>query len=317
YANTPALLGEVVHEDADGHCSTLAVLQDFVRNQGDAWRWTLDFLSRSFDEHGHLTGTDARAEALAGYDAFATALGRRLGELHAVLSQPSDNPDFAPQHADAEQIVAWSAATAEQLEHTLAALPEAAEGAGLASARSALQNLRATLPQRTQALMVDGAGILLTRIHGDFHLGQVLVVQGDAWLIDFEGEPSRALSERRHKSSPLRDVAGLLRSLDYAAAVALHGEDGAAPRDDARFADYLEAFRERATRVFLGAYRDVLDASPQRWVSEAAFAPVLAWFMLDKAAYEIQYEAANRPAWIDVPLHGLLRLAEDMSGGRS
>ncbi len=317
YANTPALLGEVVHEDADGHCSTLAVLQDFVRNQGDAWRWTLDFLSRSYDEYRHLTGTDAREEALAGYDAFATALGRRLGELHAALSQPSDDPDFAPQRADPEQIGAWAFATGEQLDRAIDALPEVAGKLDEDAAGAALRSLRASLDQRTQTLATGAGEILLTRIHGDFHLGQVLVVQGDAWLIDFEGEPARALSERRQKSSPLRDVAGLLRSLDYAAAVAMHGEDGAAPRDDARFVDYLEAFRERATRVFLDAYREVLGASPQRWISEAAFAPVLAWFMLDKAAYEIQYEAANRPGWIDVPLQGLLRLVGDMAGDQA
>ena len=317
YANTPALLGEVVHEDGDGQAWTLAVLQDFVRNQGDAWRWTLDFLSRSYDEYHHVTGIDARDEALAGYDVLATALGRRLGELHAALSQPSDDADFAPQPAGRDDIAAWASATGEQLDRALDALANATNKPDMASAAAALRSLRASLEQRAQTLATAPGEILLTRIHGDFHLGQVLVVQGDAWLIDFEGEPARALAERRLKSSPLRDVAGLLRSLDYAAAVALHGEDGVAPRDDAHFGDYLEAFRERATHVFLDAYREVLGASSRRWISDAGFSPVLAWFMLDKAAYEIQYEAANRPAWIDVPLAGLLRLAGDLPGGQA
>lgn len=135
-------------------------------------------------------------------------------------------------------------------------------------------------------------------------------MQDDAYIIDFEGEPARSLEERRGKGTPLRDVAGFLRSLDYAAAMARRGEDGFAPVEDPGFGDYLARFRERASRVFLQAYRAVLDAAPSRWVNPDALAPLIELFVIEKAAYEVTYEAANRPGWLDVPLRGLLHAAQ-------
>jgi maltose alpha-D-glucosyltransferase/alpha-amylase len=309
YTHTPPLLGEVVHVDADGTPATLAVLQGFVRNQGDAWRWTLDFLLRSYDEYSHAPDQESRDEALADYDAFATAVGTRLGELHAALAQPSDDPAFAPEAADEQDITVWAQAAREQLHRAMLALQSARHDDAGQAERDAVLAMSDALIERIDALARQADGALRTRIHGDFHLGQVLVVQGDAWLIDFEGEPARSLDERRRKTSPLRDVAGFLRSLDYAAAVARRGEDGTAPVEDAGFAPYLERFRERAARVFLDAYVAVLDNTPRRWATPEALAPLLELFLLDKAAYEINYEAANRPGWLNVPLQGLLRLA--------
>jgi maltose alpha-D-glucosyltransferase / alpha-amylase len=172
-----------------------------------------------------------------------------------------------------------------------------------------VHGLLATLDKHIGELAKAGKGALLTRTHGDFHLGQILVVQDDAYIIDFEGEPARPLEERRGKHTPLRDVAGFLRSLHYAAAMARRGEDGLAPVEDEGFGDYLARFRERSSRVFLEAYRSVLDAAPVRWVSADALAPLLELFIIEKAAYEVSYEAANRPAWLDVPLRGLLHAA--------
>ncbi|BBD80325.1 maltose alpha-D-glucosyltransferase [Aerosticca soli] len=309
YANTPPLLGEVVHVGADDVPTALAVLQGFVRNQGDAWRWTLDFLRRSYDDFSHAADDEARAEIVAGYDGFAAALGRRLAELHAVLARPCDDEAFSPEPATAADTRRWAEDVKAQLEHALeriAALD--LTDAALAEQRERLLALRAPLPQRIDALAARGEGSLRTRIHGDFHLGQVLVVQGDAWIIDFEGEPARPLEERRRKTSPLRDVAGLLRSFDYAAAVALRGEEGVAPIEDPLFAPFLERLRRRASAVFLSSYRDVLEQAQVRWVTNEAFAPLLALFLLEKAAYEVGYEAANRPGWIGVPMTGLLQL---------
>ena len=173
----------------------------------------------------------------------------------------------------------------------------------------ALRGLAGALENRIGKLAVAGQGALTTRTHGDFHLGQILVVQDDAYIIDFEGEPARTLDERRGKSSPLRDVAGFLRSLDYASAMARRGEDGLAPVEDPGFADYLTRFRERSSKVFLDAYRRVLDEAPVRWIGADELAPVLELFVIEKAAYEVNYEAANRPGWLDVPLRGLLHAA--------
>jgi maltose alpha-D-glucosyltransferase/alpha-amylase len=314
YAHTPPLLGEVLHVGADGIPSALAVLQGFVRNQGDAWRWTLDYLLRTWDEFSHAVDDASRAEILADYDGFAAAVGTRLGELHAVLAQPSEDEAFRPEVAGEADTAGWAADARLQLKRAMEALDSLdPQDAALREQHDRLLARREALCRRIDALAAHGQGALRTRVHGDFHLGQVLVVQGDAWLIDFEGEPARPLEERRVKTTPLRDVAGFLRSLDYVAAVALRGEEGIAPIEDPLFAPFLERFRLRASEVFLGAYVAVLERAPVRWIATGALAPLLELFLLDKAAYEIAYEAANRPGWLGVPLQGLLRLADEAS----
>ncbi|MBB3226933.1 maltose alpha-D-glucosyltransferase/alpha-amylase [Luteibacter sp. Sphag1AF] len=310
YANTSPLLGEVVRIDEKGERTTLAVLQGFLRNQGDAWRWTLDYLSRSYDEYSHSVDTERREEIDAGYDNFARAVGTRLGELHAVLAAPTDAEDFSPRTATADDVASVRESVVAQLERALSALDSvSAPASDLAADAAELHGLAAALKHRIGVLAEAGEGTLLTRAHGDFHLGQILVVQDDAYIIDFEGEPARTLAERRAKVSALRDVAGFLRSLDYAAAMAKRGEDGLAPVADPGFADYLARFRERSAAVFLSAYRAVLDAAPVRWVSPEALAPLVELFVIEKAAYEVSYEAANRPTWLDVPVRGLLHAA--------
>jgi maltose alpha-D-glucosyltransferase/alpha-amylase len=156
----------------------------------------------------------------------------------------------------------------------------------------------------------------MTRVHGDFHLGQVLVASGDAYIIDFEGEPATSIAERRAKTSPLRDVAGLLRSIDYAGAAVTEGKGLAtAPIDAAQRDRLIEEFRTRASRAFLKEYWAT------RGGGDVAERTVLGLFLLEKAAYEIAYEAANRPSWIAVPLGGLSRLTKRIldkdSGGRN
>jgi maltose alpha-D-glucosyltransferase/alpha-amylase len=159
-------------------------------------------------------------------------------------------------------------------------------------------------------LAASAAGhALQTRVHGDFHLGQVLVTPGDATIIDFEGEPAKTMAQRRAKSSPLRDVAGLLRSFDYAAATAAAGRVPGSEQATERRAQVVEHFRTNAGRAFLDAYVGVLRASETQWVSPQAEPALLDLFLLEKAAYEIRYEAANRPAWIGIPLAGVARIA--------
>jgi maltose alpha-D-glucosyltransferase/alpha-amylase len=158
-------------------------------------------------------------------------------------------------------------------------------------------------------LAKSAAGVLKTRIHGDFHLGQILVVQGDAFIIDFEGEPARPLDERRAKYSPLRDVAGLLRSFDYAVADAAQTAVAMGARAADRRIAILDRFRLEAGTGFLNAYREVHDAAPRRWASPDAESALLDLFLIQKAAYEICYEAANRITWLPIPLQGLADLA--------
>jgi maltose alpha-D-glucosyltransferase/alpha-amylase len=145
---------------------------------------------------------------------------------------------------------------------------------------------------------------LVTRIHGDFHLGQVLVASGDAYIIDFEGEPATPLPERRAKTSPMRDVAGLLRSVEYAGAALIDRNNGAtAPVDEELRSQIIAQFRQRASKAFLRGYWETtcIDNTPAAKV-------LLHLFLIEKAAYEISYEAANRPTWIGVPLAGLSSL---------
>jgi maltose alpha-D-glucosyltransferase/alpha-amylase len=310
FANTPALLGEVVRLEADGTRHALVIAQGFIRNQGDAWSWTLDLLMRGLSD---LAGGDEAAatdaERHEDYDAIAALLGRRLGEMHAVLARPSENPDFAPQTAGRNVTSSWAAQAEQQLTVAFNALSarqdwpdDAAQDLGRVMA------LRDRLTTMVRQLASQGAGSPVTRIHGDLHLGQVLVANGDVFIIDFEGEPAKPLDLRRAKNSPYRDVAGMLRSFDYAAAV-VDGKsrESQAHLPEARRTAFLDSFVVRATESFLTGYRTALGGE-----ESAAGQALLDLFLIEKAAYEIAYEAANRPTWIDVPLRGLARLADSL-----
>jgi maltose alpha-D-glucosyltransferase/alpha-amylase len=301
YANIAPLRGEVVRNGKDGLPVTLMLLQGFVRNQGDGWGWTLDWLARAADQTGEET------DSLAGYLSFIAALGKRLGELHAVLARPSDDAAFTPEVAGEASRTAWAEGAIEQLDPALDLLAKAPlEGEDKALADSLLAR-RDALKAAARKLAQSADGALMTRVHGDFHLGQVLVAQGDAVIVDFEGEPARTLEERRAKGSPLRDVAGLLRSLDYAAAAAAGAQTTApAERRDA----LLTRFREEASAAFLAAYREAEEASPNQWAPEETRDALIDLFLLEKASYELRYEAANRPAWLSIPLRGLAALAD-------
>jgi len=159
-----------------------------------------------------------------------------------------------------------------------------------------------------------GRGSVVSRIHGDFHLGQVLVTSGDAFIIDFEGEPSRPLEERRAKASPLRDVAGLLRSIDYAVANTRDPKKlmAAPPLSDVVRSKFASRLRDGAQKAFLDAYHAGIGDLPGLTGGE-----LLEFFMVEKAAYELAYEAANRPVWVAIPLQGLYRLATRILAGKT
>ncbi len=311
FGNTAPLFGEVVRVDAEGTPHTVALAQGFVRNQGDGWGWTLDFLARNVEDLA-LTGEDDDSDTFAAYETFARAIGTRLAELHAILSRPTDKPEFSPEPAGSAALDEWAAGAAEQIEGALAMLRGINEFSDDVAAQQAAQVLEQSeallaLPNR---LAQQGVGALNTRVHGDFHLGQVLVVQGDAFIIDFEGEPARTMEQRRARSCPMRDVAGLLRSFDYAAAAATPGRVATSEQTADRRRNILQEFRQRASTAFLDAYRAVLNAAEPRWVPAEAEQALLDLFLLEKAAYEIRYEVANRPTWIGIPLAGLHGIAE-------
>jgi maltose alpha-D-glucosyltransferase/alpha-amylase len=308
FANTAPLLGEVVHMHAEtGEPTTLAIAQGFVRNQGDAWNWMLDQLSFAGDMSGAERETSFEEDALATCIAFSGMIGRRLGEMHTVLASAEDDPTFTPERADETTLDFWVAGFRNMLDKAFDAIDGQAgwERPTDAELARTLAAQRTDIVETASALARRGLGSLLCRVHGDFHLGQVLVANGDAYLIDFEGEPGRPVDERRAKNSPWRDVAGLLRSLDYAAAMIQRKNlastaAAAAQRQD----ELLHTFRAEASRAFLDSYRETAPA-----IAGDADAALLDFFLIEKAAYEIVYEAANRPGWIDVPMRGLATLA--------
>ena len=312
FSNIAPLLGEVTRLAEDGTPSTLVLLQGFVRNQGDGWGWTQDFLHRVVDELTVTGASEHSAETDVFTDAniFATAMGRRLGELHAVLSEPDDSPDFNPAPADAAERERWAASALGEFDSALALLgddrPLSAAVAPLAfELRARADLVRAAISRLARA----AEGALCTRVHGDFHLGQVLVVQADAYIIDFEGEPARPMAERRARSNPLRDAAGLLRSFDYAAAAAEPGRVATSPQASERRAMLLQRYRMESSVAFLDAYVAVLRQAAHPWAPESATRSLLDLFLIEKAAYEVRYEAANRPAWIGIPVRGLAEIA--------
>ncbi len=313
YANSAPLFGELVRVDADGTPNTFGLVQGFVRNQGDGWGWTLDFLAREAEELA-VTGEErpGEADAFHSYTGFASAVGRRLGELHEVLSRPTDDPNFAPEPANDAILDSWADGAMEQIDGALALLravrewPDEPTGA----LANELLDHEEELKRTVRHLAREGRGAVRTRVHGDFHLGQVLVVKGDAFIIDFEGEPARPMAQRRMKGSPMRDVAGLLRSFDYAAAAAAPGRTAASAQTSERRGALIERFREEASLTFLDSYRAVLGLAPHPWVPREAEQALLDLFLIEKAAYEIRYEAANRPTWLGIPLQGLHRIVE-------
>jgi maltose alpha-D-glucosyltransferase/alpha-amylase len=323
YANSAQLLGEIVRVNEDGTPHTLALMHTVITNQGDAWSWTLEYLKRTL-EAAALTAESAEDydEDLKGYTAFACAIGRRLGELHATLARPSDDPAFAPHPASKADARARAGDVVAMVDRAMKLLGENAGrlDSGCAEKAQRLIARRDELVEAVQDLAEHEIGARHIRIHGDFHLGQVLVAQSDAYIIDFEGEPARPLDERRAKSSAARDVAGLIRSFDYAAATVANGfgdaEAAAGEIQPAeavlrhRRRDLIARFRDIANQAFLSAYRDVSRNAEHRWMDESQETALIDLALIEKAAYEIGYEAAHRPGWVAIPLNGLAALAD-------
>jgi maltose alpha-D-glucosyltransferase/alpha-amylase len=321
YANTAPLYGEVVRVDPQGVPHTLALLQGFIENQGDAWNWVLDYLRRVIDELALAPeAEEPDPEKFEGYRALTGTIGRRLGELHAALAAPCDDPAFAPEQATRADVRAWVDGTRSMLEHALDVLAgEAAKEESSideetrALARSLIDR-RKELVQALERHVPHQIDALRIRVHGDFHLGQVLIAQNDVYLIDFEGEPARPIDERRMKRSPLVDVAGMLRSLSYASAAAQPISENAPVLTADRKRALFERFRKEGQQSFLDGYREAVGRAVHPLVSPDAEKVLLDLFLIEKAAYEVRYEAANRPTWLGLPLRGLAALASRLLG---
>ncbi|MND47042.1 Trehalose synthase/amylase TreS [compost metagenome] len=313
FSNISPLLGAVVRRDGAGEDNLLMIAQGYLSNQGDAWEWTQNNLERALRDElaDAVSEQEQHYNALGELKDFAAMLGQRLGEMHQVLAAPSANPDFLPQVTTQKEALASAKDVAAQIERALNLLKQhknQLDPADQTLVGRLLDNKKAILGH-VQALGKKTAGGLRIRVHGDLHLGQVLVIKGDAYLIDFEGEPARPLHERRGKHSPYKDVSGVLRSFDYAAAMAINVQsvDNTAAADAARLR-VTDRYLSEARQAFVDAYRLAAASLAHAWQDPEGEDAALALFGLEKAAYEVAYEAENRPAWLPVPLHGLYGL---------
>jgi maltose alpha-D-glucosyltransferase/alpha-amylase len=309
YANTPALYGIAEHVGADGTRMAVAVLQQFVRNQGDAWAWTLESLGREIERLRLLPENEAmRIEEEASFDLhYVRTIARRVAEMHIALAVATDDPAFASEPLTREDVEAVAAEARSLARRAYAAVERVSsdlQGDRADLARSFLDGSDAIEAAIAAAVMTP-VGAIKTRIHGDLHLGQVLIARDDVMIVDFEGEPLRSLLERRMKASPAADVAGMLRSYAYAAATSSRADErlGAASR---RSLEIARLWQEMVEQEFRAAYDEGTRGTPVFIEDEATRRGLLNLHLLRKALYEIEYEASHRPDWIDIPVAGVL-----------
>jgi maltose alpha-D-glucosyltransferase/alpha-amylase len=314
FPNSVPLAGAIEYRGDDGSGYTLGLLQAFVLNQGDGWDYTVNYLMRFLEDQG-AAGAVIPQDVHGAYLGLMETLARRTAELHAALAQPSDDPAFGAEAVTAADLVAWSERASAELDMTLemlgapTRLPEAAreDAARLVARTAGLKRKLAELAAPPAPL--EPAGVppfgLKIRHHGDYHLGQVLVRRNDFVIVDFEGEPDRPLAERRAKGTPLRDVAGMLRSFSYARQAALDRRAMMSPEERSRYEPLLEAWELATRATFLRAYDEVARAAGMYSDLEAV-RPLLQLAEIEKALYELRYELQHRPELVTLPLRSLL-----------
>jgi len=292
----------------------LALVQGFVANQGDAWNQRLDHLGH-FLEECLLRPPEELAPELADRHAVEVMrmgiLGRRTAELHAALAISSGDPAFDPEPITDRDIASWTREIEDEADATLTALAQAVAQGTLGAAGPLAETLlgaRERIRARLGGHLPPGISGRKTRFHGDYHLGQVLVVEGDFLIIDFEGEPERPIAERRRKLSPLKDVAGMLRSFDYAAHAAVQRATIDRPHDRERLAPFARDWERRASDAFVASYREAAAGGGFLPEDPAHVDALIELFTWQKALYELRYELAERPEWVAVPLAGLAQL---------
>jgi maltose alpha-D-glucosyltransferase / alpha-amylase len=334
----PQVAGALEYRAADGDRYTLAILHEFVANQSDAWVYTLDELDRYIERiESELGGAAPSAEALprgvsllalsamkppepaqemiGPYLQSAELLGKRTAEMHLALAAPSDNPAFkAEPFSKLYQRSLYQSMRAEA-RRTFSLLRRQQSGSkDIAKAKAAeLLDRENELLERYQIVKSNPIDADRTRCHGDFHLGQVLYTGKDFVIIDFEGEPARPISARRIKTSPLKDVAGMLRSFHYAAAAALLGDQRSTslPEEHAAVtSDWLSSWYVWNAATFLSSYLEVAGNADFLPKDRGQLETLLNAYVLEKAVYELAYELNNRPTWVQIPLDGILRLLD-------
>jgi maltose alpha-D-glucosyltransferase/alpha-amylase len=312
FQNAPLLLGSAELVEGDKR-SALTVVHAFVENQGDAWSVTSNGLNRLVEEQ-RLTAAETIPDTpdAASMLQRMRQIGRRTAEMHLAFASSPDTPGFEPEPIGADDVACWTDAI-------------------LARARTVFELLRQQrkeLPEPTMQMaqrLIDHHDAIVRHIesgwnarfdglkirhHGDFHLGQLLIAKDDIYILDFEGEPRRSLAERRAKAPPARDVAGLLRSIDYAVSAAIDHAGDLKPDERVALTQRLRGWAERMGAAYWESYRETLGDN-RLWPADAAQTQgLLDLFLFEKALYEIEYELTNRPAWAHIPLEATLRILQ-------
>ena len=315
FSNAPTLYGSIHFVDATGKETALGVAHALIRNQGDGWTNTLAYLDR-FLQDRRVAASDQQPAATDAHAAFMVRveqLARRTAEFHRALYVDAGDPAFIAERLPAREVRKWGEATAVLVDVALAALSEAKSRLSPEDI-AALEDITTDAAARRNSihrLAQIEDDILISRYHGDYHLGQTLVVQNDVFLVDFEGPPQLSLAERRTKHSIVRDVATMLRSFDYAAWSALGSATANTPDRGNELREAVLQWRAEATTHFLDAYLTAIGDCPLWPRNEATARKLLSLFLIEKAALEIEYEIGNRPSWAGVPLAGLRSLLRD------
>jgi trehalose synthase-fused probable maltokinase len=334
FPHTPPVSGSIEYIRANGETITTAILQGFVHNQGDAWKYTLEAFDRYLERgRAQPTGredeltlnepllemvqkeipTFAR-ELIGPYLDSASRIGQRTAELHVVLANVQNNPDFTPEpfsleyrRSRYESMCRVASQTSSLLKGRLNDLSSDTEQ----EARLVV-NSEAQILDRFRDFFELETSALRIRCHGDYHLGQVLYTGQDFVISDFEGEPARPLSERRMKHTPIMDVAGMLRSFQYAPYAALSRQQSKllAEGDGRRIDPWVRFWSGWVSVVFLKAYLAIAGRTSFWPGSQEEFQVLFDAHLLEKALYEIRYELNNRPDWVRIPVHGVLEILE-------
>ena len=332
FDRVPRLAGGIERSSRGADSSTLAMLQEMIPNQGDGWKSTLEELGRYYERASLFRAVQedlpadgapllelAEAEippdvrdTIGIYLDTAATLGRRTGEMHMALGAPSDDPAFAPEPftpADRQKLLTamrhHAAGVFETLKASLPSLPDnVVDRAALALSQ------RRRLIARFEDLERADLQNTCIRVHGDYHLGQVLSVNNDFVLLDFEGEPARSLEERRTKQQAMKDVAGMLRSFSYAAFAGLLNYTARRADEYERLLPWASFWEQWTAVAFLRAYRETTAGAAFLPADSRQLQQLLDAFLLDKALYELSYELNNRPSWVRIPLHGILAILE-------
>lgn len=330
FAYGAPLLGSLEHVAVDGERTALAALFGYVGNEGNGWDYVQAHLRRlgedalargsaSDGDGGSATDLAAAPGEVGllreGFLALMATLGQRTAELHAALALESGDPAFDPEPFTSEDVQALRASLVAELDAALDAVTarRAELGATAAARAERLLAVRDTLRKRASALVPDSIDAQRTRYHGDYHLAQVLMTRHDFAIVGFEGDPARPLAERRAKHSPLRDVAGMLRSFAYAAHYAMQHGPAHTDADRERVRAPLAQWREETAAAFLGAYRERMHgvvSMPTPPIAQA----LLDAFVLEGALHDLRFELQHRPEWVEVSLATIAHVVLDTSG---